>query len=169
MKLVVTDACIFIDLLEFELLADFLQLDMEVHTTLDVVNELFSHHQKLLTDLEKEGRMVIHILSPEEFAMIEAAKFPRALSPEDCSVLFLARKLRAILLSSDKPVRNQARKLDIEYHGMIWIFDQLVEQGIIRQTTAASKLSMLVHANIVYKGNRELMEEVEKRMARWAK
>ena len=42
MKLAVTDACIFIDLIELDLVSAFFQLHMELHTTVDVINELYS-------------------------------------------------------------------------------------------------------------------------------
>jgi predicted DNA-binding protein (UPF0278 family) len=57
-------------------------------------------------------------------AALLSAAMPKGLSPEDQSVIYVAQKLEAILLSSDKPVRKLAEKLSIEYHGMIWIFDQ---------------------------------------------
>ena len=41
MKIAVTDACIFIDLCEVELTAPFFALHMEVHTSLDVFNEIY--------------------------------------------------------------------------------------------------------------------------------
>lgn len=41
MLIAVTDACIFIDLIELKITAPFFKLDIEVHTTIDVWNELF--------------------------------------------------------------------------------------------------------------------------------
>ena len=41
MKIAVTDACIFIDLIELDLVQPFFQLRVELHTTIDVINELF--------------------------------------------------------------------------------------------------------------------------------
>ena len=42
MKIAVTDACIFTDLIELDLVSPFFQLHVELHTTIDVVNELFT-------------------------------------------------------------------------------------------------------------------------------
>lgn len=131
MRIVVTDACIFIDVLELQLVAEFFGLTLEVHTTVDVINELYPQQQAVLRAYQQSEKLVIHNLSPAENAAIAAEDFPRALSPEDCSVIYIARKLNAMVLSSDKPVRNHAKKLAIEYHGMIWIFDQLVCAGAV--------------------------------------
>lgn len=48
MKLAITDACIFIDLHELDLTVKFFSLEIEVHTSLDVFNELYPDQQKIL-------------------------------------------------------------------------------------------------------------------------
>ncbi len=45
MKIAVTDACIFIDLIELDLISDFFQLDLPLHTTVEVINELFQEQK----------------------------------------------------------------------------------------------------------------------------
>jgi hypothetical protein len=47
-KVAVTDACIFIDLYELGLTNSFFALDLEAHTTLAVLNELYSEQQQIL-------------------------------------------------------------------------------------------------------------------------
>jgi hypothetical protein len=81
----------------------------------------------------------------------------------------MARKLDAIVLSSDKPVRNHAKKLAIDYHGMIWVFDQLVEQELLAKPEAIAKLQRLVLSNMIYKGNADMIMEMEKRVKAWSK
>jgi hypothetical protein len=41
MRVAVTDACIFIDLIELEMITSFFQLDLERHTSVAVINELY--------------------------------------------------------------------------------------------------------------------------------
>ncbi len=41
MRLAVTDACIFIDLIELHITSEFFALPIEFHTSLDVFNELY--------------------------------------------------------------------------------------------------------------------------------
>ena len=69
-----------------------------------------------------------HGLSFEELDQVSAlerevgskAKF------NDCSVLFLAVKLDAMLISGDKALRNAGKARQVEVHGTLWIMDQLV-------------------------------------------
>ncbi len=113
------------------LVRGFFALALEVHTTRDVIDELHPEQQRALDSWQARGKLTIHVLSAQERDEMSKRAFPRSLSPEDCSVIFLASKLRATVLSSDKPVRAQAKKLAIPYHGMLWIFDQLVDQKLL--------------------------------------
>lgn len=169
MKLVVTDACIFIDVIELQLTSEFFGLELEIHTTVDVINELFPQQQQLLRAYEHGGKLTIHVLTTADQEAISNENFPRALSPEDCSVIYIARKLNAVVLSSDKPVRRHAENLTIEYHGMFWIFDTLVEEKLLSGAIAISKLTKLMQSNIIYKSNLEMVHEAEKRIKSWAK
>jgi len=169
MKLVVTDACIFIDVMELQLASEFFGLELEIHTTVDVINELFPQQQQLLRAYEQGGKLTIHMLTPQDQMAIVQENFPRALSPEDCSVIYIARKLNATVLSSDKPVRTHAKNLSIEYHGMFWIFDKLVAENLLTGAVATAKLKLLMQSNIIYKGNQEMVKEAEQRFRIWGK
>ena len=70
-------------------------------------------------------------------------------------------------MSSDKTVRNFAKNKDIKYHGMIWIFDKLVEANILSKKQVASKLEELVATNFIYQNNKPLVAEIEKRLKLW--
>lgn len=169
MRIVVTDACIFIDLIELELADKFFRLDLEIHTTVDVLNELYPAQQQVLQRYQQSEKLFIHILSHDEQAEIHDEDFPISLSPEDCSVIYIAYKLDAVVLSSDKAVRNYARKKAIDYHGMIWLFDRLVEQELITRREAIDGLRQLVLGNMIYKGNPNMIREFEKRVKVWSK
>lgn len=167
MKLVVTDACIFIDVMELQLASEFFGLELEIHTTIDVINELFPQQQQLLRAYEQGGKLIIHTLTPQDQIAISQQNFPRALSPEDCSVIYIAQKLNATVLSSDKPVRTHAKNLSIEYHGMFWIFDKLVGEKLLTGAEATTRLKSLMQSNIIYKGNQEMIKEAERRLRLW--
>ncbi len=169
MRIVVTDACIFIDVIDLQLTAKFFSLELEIHTTVDVFNELYTYQQQILQAYQQSEKLIIHILSKEEQQEILAEDFPASLSREDCSVIYMASKLNAIVLSSDKPVRNYAKKKAIDYHGMIWVFDQLVEQGLLNKPDAITKLQKLVLSNMIYKGNADMIKEMERRVKGWSK
>ncbi len=70
-------------------------------------------------------------------------------------------------MSSDKTVRNFAKNKGIEYHGMIWVFDMLVESAILTNFDAALKLQQLVTTNFIYQNNKALVEEIQKRLMLW--
>lgn len=168
MKIAITDACIFIDLIQLQLTSRFFKLPLEIHTSLEVFNELDSNQQEILNAYISVEKLVIHKLSPEEWSQIFVQPFPRSLSLNDKSVIYLAEKLNAIILSSDKAVRNWSKGKSIEYHGIIWILDKLVEKDLITASEAGTKLKLLVSTNIVYQNNIELEAEISKRMAKWS-
>jgi predicted nucleic acid-binding protein len=169
MKLAITDACIFIDLYDLQLTAQFFSLDIEIHTSIDVLNELYENHQQMLAAFQSVGKLTAHIIKEEDKKEILATPYPKSLSDSDKTVLYLATKLKAIVLSSDKTVRNTAKNNAIDYHGMLWIFDQLVTNNLISKTEAGIKLKQLIMSNLVFQNNKELVEEIKKRLAIWAK
>ncbi len=168
MKLAVTDACIFIDIYELELTSQFFSLEIEIHTSLDVFNELHPHQKELLKAYQSIGKFTTHILTEEDRLTIYKYNYPKSLSDNDKTVLHLAEKIEAMVLSSDKAVRNCAKRKSIEYHGMLWIFDKLIEAKLIDPITASDKLKKLIHSNIVYQNNNELLSEMEKRLKIWS-
>jgi rRNA-processing protein FCF1 len=166
-KVVVTDACIFIDLHELGLTNSFFNLELEVHTTSTVLHELYFEQQQVLRAYQAEKNLIIHILQEQDFLDIFSGGYPQSLSEADKSVLHIANKINACVLSSDKTLRNCAKNKDIECHGMIWIFDKLVETSVLAPKQAASKLKQLVSMNFVFQNNPQLIDEIEKRMILW--
>jgi|JI7StandDraft_1071085.scaffolds.fasta_scaffold272724_1 hypothetical protein len=169
MRIAVTDACIFIDVIDLQLTSHLFGLELEIHTSLDVFNELYAEQQQLLRAYQSVNKLVIHNINSDEKTAIVQEAFPKSLSENDKTVIFLARKLDAMLLSSDKAVRHYARLQSIEYHGMLWIFDCLLEYSLIQHSDAIQKLTELTNRNIVYQNNAELMSEVKKRIRAWTK
>jgi hypothetical protein len=169
MKLAVTDACIFIDLIELHLTSEFFALPLEIHTTLDVFNELYTEQKEILKAYRSVGKLAIHNLTSEERSQIQEESFPRSLSDNDKSVIFLADKLDAKVIGSDKAVRNYAKSKAIDFHGMLWIFDKLIEYKLISPFEATSKINILFSKNIVYQNNIELNTEKRKRILLWSK
>ena len=168
MKIAITDACIFIDLHELNLTESFFSLPLEIHTSLDVFNELFSEQQDVLATFIQHRRLTIHNILEEERIEILAHDYPRALSEMDKTVLFLAKKIEATVLSSDKVIRTYAQKHAIDCHGMLWIFDRLIEETVITPNNALLKLNELISLNIIYQNNTKLMGEFRKRLEAWA-
>ncbi|HCY42407.1 MAG TPA: hypothetical protein DHV48_13800 [Prolixibacteraceae bacterium] len=167
-KIAVTDACIFIDLYDLQLVTLFFNLDIEVHTTSAVLYELYSEQQQILKAYYSDGRLTIHNLLEKDFFEIYSQGYPKSLSETDKSVLYIANKLDACVLSSDKALRNCAKNKGIEYHGIIWIFDKLVETSVLTKREAIKKMKQLIATNFVFQNNQQLIAEIEKRFKLWA-
>lgn len=167
MKIAVSDACIFIDFLEIDLVDQFFNLPLELHTSLDVYNELFTEQREILEKYIVTGKLTIHNISAGQWQEILELNFPKAISPADRTAIYLAQKLDAILLSSDKPVRHNAKIRHIEYHGSLWILDQLVESNELSTSTACDKIKLLFRTNSIYQNNSLLIEEMNKRLSKW--
>lgn len=166
-KIAITDACIFIDLYDLDLISLFFNLEIEIHTTSSVLFELYPEQLQKLKAYQSVKKLVVHNLKEEDFIEIYTDTYPKSLSETDKSVLYVANKLDACVLSSDKAVRNCAKNKDIEYHGMIWIFDQLVETNSLAKKIAASKLRELIEINFTFRNNPSLVAEIEKRLKLW--
>lgn len=167
MKIAVTDTCIFIDLFNVQLVPSFFKLNLEVHTTHAVIRELDLHQREVLEAFISIEKLTIHKLEEADRIEIYETKYPNSLSETDKSVIHIAKKNNAILISSDKVVRNYAKQKSIDYHGILWIFDRLLEQEIISNAIATEKLSKLTGNNFFYQNNTELMTEIQKRIALW--
>jgi len=166
-KVAVTDACIFIDLYDLGLTNSFFNLDLEIHTTSAVLYELYSEQQQVLNAYRSVNRLTVHNLQEQDFIEINIGEYPKSLSETDKSVLHIANKINACVLSSDKALRNCAKNKNIEYHGMIWIFDKLIETSVITKKEATNKLKQLVATNLVFRNNKQLVDEIEKRLKHW--
>jgi predicted nucleic acid-binding protein len=164
MKIAIKDANIFFDLLEMDLIDEFLSLNYSFLTSDFVQSEIKSEKAKSkFESITKKGLIKIESLSFEE--MTEAYKLKElkaGLSMPDCSVIYLAQKHDAILLSGDKPVRLAAKSVGLEYHGVLWALDEMIKQSIIPKKTAKIKLQQLMLTN-----NRLPKSECKKRLERW--
>ena len=167
MKLAITDACIFIDLCDLEIVSVFFQLEVEIHTSLDVFGELDPEQRDILKQFQAKGKLTVHSITEQDRLIILGSAYPRSLSDNDKTVLYLAKKLQAMVLSSDKTVRHFAKGQAIENHGMIWIFDELVAASFLSLPEAAEKLQKLITMNFIYRNNVQLVAEMNLRLKKW--
>ncbi len=164
-SLVVSDTNIFIDLWKLDMLDIFFQLPLKIHTTDFVINELtkdgiksrvlyFADHKKLII---KESN------SEEIESIRDFNSRQKGLSFPDCSVLFLAQKMNCRLLTGDSRLKSVAKKEGISVHGLLYIFDLLVEKhAILPPKKAVPYLESLTSSNA-----RLPIEEVESRIRIW--
>ncbi len=148
MRVIVNDANILIDLVELDLLPHFFNLKFEFLTTEFVLNELLEvQHQALLPYIDNRSLIVdkISAADMEEIILIQASK--TNLSPQDCSAFYQARKNKATLVTSDNTLKKFAKENNMEVHGHLWVFDQMILGKTISGSRASQKLTDLQEVN----------------------
>jgi rRNA maturation endonuclease Nob1 len=148
MRIAVKDANVFIDLESMGILDLWFQLGHETITSSYVVIELEDGgHANALASI-RAGQVREAVISAEEmegeFEALRAELEGSGLSVTDTSVLFLAIRELAILLSGDKQLRKKARLRTVQVHGTLWIMDELVAAGILVPAVAADRLETLI-------------------------
>lgn len=169
MKVAVKDANIFIDLESMGILDLWFQLGHETLTSTFIVDELeLGGHEQALSCIRAGQAQVIVIAGEDMGSLMELWSEVEAhgASLGDASVLWLAIRAGAMLLTGDKPLRTQAAVRSIECHGTLWILDRLVEAGLLEPLSAANKLERLLR--LVGRRRRRLPEsECIRRITRW--
>ena len=135
-----------IDLEMAGLLDLWFQLGHETHTTDQIRRQLEEGgHEGALTYIRTEVIIERRFSGDELFAIGELMNSCRS-GPDfnDCSILFLALELEACLLTGDGALRKESEERAVEVRGTIWIFDQLIETGLLLPKVAADKLQGLL-------------------------
>jgi len=91
----------------------------------------------------------------------------KALSIADLSVWTLTANEGGILLTSDGTLRKMAQKHQIETHGLLWVFDKMVEHKLLPVDAAEEKLRLVFNQNTHYKSDQKLFNAFEKLLTRW--
>lgn len=170
MRIAIKDANVFIDLESMGILDLWFLLGYETITSSYVVIELEDGgHANALASF-RAGQVTEADISGEEmagpFGELLAELEGSGLSVSDVSVLFLALRENAILLSGDKQLRKKARLRTVAVHGTLWIMDQLVTAGKLPPAVAAERLEALMART--GKERRYLpAAECESRIKRW--
>ena len=167
MKVAVTDACIFIDLLDSEACAAFFQLQHEIVTTRQVWMELEPDQREVLETWIESNQLKIISGIGDLIAIRDGNNLSKGLSIADLSVWALTDQENGILLTSDGMLRKMAQRHHIETHGLLWIFDQMVEHRLLPVQDATEKLQLIFNQNTHYKSDRKLFEAYEILLTKW--
>ena len=92
---------------------------------------------------------------------MEASKISNA-SIQDCSVWKLAKDMGCPLLTGDGKLRKIVQKDEVEVHGILYLFEKLLEHGIIDSETAIERMEALKNIN-----TRLPKDEIDKRIHSW--
>jgi len=147
MTIAVTDANIFIDLFELDLLSLFFKLDLTIYTTQEVLLECDRNQREQLQVFITNQKLVVQSISNEEILEMENMNFNRGLSEPDKSVLFVAKNQNGMVISGDKLIRKWCQKNQIEVHGILWVLDKMNQAQLITSEEAIEKLETLLLFN----------------------
>lgn len=148
--IVVNDTNVFIDLCSIDLLNQFFRLSQKIHTTDFVIDELKVEEQRTKVEsFHQSGLLTVKVYAAEE--LLEVIEFQQKqdtnVSIADCSVWLYAQKNQYRLLTGDNKLRKTAIKAGTNVSGILYVFDQLVEQNIITPQEACEKLNLLGNIN----------------------
>lgn len=149
-RIVVSDTNIFIDLVKLSILPDLFSLPWEIHTTDFVMNELVDTEQfSDVNSFRENGRLTVGKHSAEEVQIIfnESGLPGCRLSPTDLSVALYAHKNNFSILTGDKRLKDYAQKEGIEVHGILFLFEAMVDNKIIPPDSAINLLTQLQAIN----------------------
>lgn len=164
MKIAVTDANIFIDLIKLDMLGFLFNLDLEIHTTYEVYNQLNSEQEKIAQNFVQSGLLILYSFTPEELEELNKIDFPPGLEIADRSVYYYASVSEALILSGDRKLKKFCESKHNNVKGIIWVFDQIVKNELIPVKNAAEKMELLLKIN-----SRLPYEECQQRIKKWSK
>lgn len=160
MKLHINDANILMDIVKLDLTDVFLTLEFELYTTDFVFAEMeLEQQEQLLSD-----RLIKIGASQEDMmAIFELSEQQAGLSFEDCSTWYFAKKMDGILVTGDGKLRKKASASGVEVRGMIYIIEQIKEQGLLPLAVCIEKLTVLKELN-----DRLPIDEINNRIQIWS-
>jgi len=147
-NIAITDANIFIDLFELELLSLLFDLDLAIHTTQEVFLECDKEQQKQLATFVKKQQLFVHLLTEEQVKELKTLSFSRRLSFSDQTILWLAYKEKNMVLTGDNLIRKWCVKNELEVHGILWVLEQFTTKDLLTPTKAIAKLKFLMNINL---------------------
>lgn len=162
MRLAVTDANIFIDLIKLDLVAHLFAIELEIFTTADVLEELNDQQVEVLNDFHRDGLLSIHVLTDDQHEAVKALKIHTALSYTDRTVIVLSQTLGAIILTGDGAMRKFCIAQKMEVKGILWVFDCFLQFQCIGHAVAIEKMEGLMQIN-----NRLPVAECLERIKKW--
>ena len=126
MIIVITDACFLIDLIDIDLFEEFLGLGYQVHITSSVFTELESNEYvtPVSKSIQRKNMFIYNMTAADQTALENLmGQHSSRLSEPDCSCLYLAKEMKATILTCEKLLTNVAKNLNLDVHGSLWILD----------------------------------------------
>ena len=143
MLLLVSDACVLINIEDGKLTKEVFSLPYQLATIDFVFNdELADRHGHLL----KYGLKLLR--QNEEIVTLTTKLIATHKKPGryDIAALALAKYKSLTLLTDDRDLRNAAKIEKVELHGTIWIVEELLRHKKIRKKTAIASFNRMKEA-----------------------
>lgn len=147
MKIAITDANIFMDLFYLDVLDNLFGIDCEIYTTRHVILELEDHHADQLNEHITGEKIKLETLTETDKLNMRNLRVNRGLSETDISVIVVAERLDATVLTGDGLVRKMCHTKKIDVHGILWCLDQFVLKCKITKSEACALLQNLMNFN----------------------
>jgi hypothetical protein len=165
--LIITDACIFLDLHMVQCWTPFFELCYESVTSHFVWEELDEETRICLTPFVDQDQLRL-LDPPDHFTenRYQLSTWNR-LSLPDRSVFSLSDDLGGILLTSDGVLRKSAQEAAIPTHGLLWLFNEMVYQTSLSSTAANQHLTTIFEQNAMYRNNDKLNRAWKRLSAKW--
>ena len=145
MRIIISDSSCLIDLRKASLLGVFLRLPFEIL----IPNTLFEDELLSFTDDEKKtllrgGLKVVDLPGSQVSRAREVIRAQPRLSIHDGFAFALAEVNHGcILLTGDSLLRTLGESSQIEVHGALWVFDQILTNQLATTATLHAALSYL--------------------------
>ncbi len=161
MRLIITDTNVLFDLIKIGALPEFFSLDLEICTTVFVIEEIKPPDQKDMVEaFIRAKKLTVFDFSGDDIEEVLNFNACHALKRlTDKSVLWKCHQLGCPMLTGDRKMKETAEEIGIEVHGSIWIIDELLKNDLITPEKAISLLEQLMFTN-----SRLPKNEIERRI-----
>lgn len=160
MRIAITDANIFIDLHTLNCLDWLVSLGLEVHTTDVILSELTDEQKAAVIEVVT----VVQSLSFDDLIALQNLNVSKGLSVPDQSAIWYSKVLSApdmLILTNDNLIRKWCKTNKVEVHGIIWLFDDMIDAALLTKSQATLLLKELMKFN-QWLPDKECAERLEK-------
>ena len=142
MKVVITDANIFIDLYEMDLLEGFFKLPYYISTSIFILEELDDIKPMV------ENLVTVIPVTDKDIAAMSQIDWPKPFSFPDRTILYFARLHQMMVLSGERRMMAWCKENALEGHGLLYILDAMITNKVYKPKTVSLKLRMLMANNL---------------------
>jgi len=142
MEVVITDANIFIDLYEMDMLEGFFKLPYSISTSVFILEEL--------DDIKPLVEKVVNVIpvTDKDITAMSQLDWPKPFSFPDRTILYLAQLHQMMVLSGERRMMAWCKENALEGHGLLYILDAMITNKVYKPKTVCKKLRILMENNM---------------------